>query len=171
MSGSQKNKSKGCSEPEAAIKRRIAKRAATLGAELPSELPSAEQKLANLLSATRVLMAECALANSWDKAEAASYARALDFAEVVLNSLLLRQEPGQQKPRPQNAVPQRGYVTKNATQQTAAISALSISGWSTLPAWRVWYGAASRTPRTPQKEGPEGLQLPACRLHATNSTA
>src|SRR5215467_3017522 len=127
MSGSQKNKSKGCSEPEAAIKRRIAKRAATLGAELPSELPSAEQKLANLLSATRVLMAECALANSWDKAEAASYAGALDFAEVVLNSLLLRQEPGQQKPRPQNAVPQRGYVTKNATQQTAAISALSIS--------------------------------------------
>ena len=83
MSGSQKNKSKGCSEPEAAIKRRIAKRAATLGAELPSELPSAEQKLANLLSATRVLMAECALANSWDKAEAASYAGALDFAEVA----------------------------------------------------------------------------------------
>jgi len=28
-------------------------------------------------------MAECVLANSWDKAEAASYARALDFAEVV----------------------------------------------------------------------------------------
>jgi hypothetical protein len=90
MTEGQTNKTQGCAgctDSDTAIKRRIAKRAAALGAELPSESPSADRNLANLLSATRVLMAECALANSWDKEEAASYARVFDFAEVALESV------------------------------------------------------------------------------------
>lgn len=86
MNESEVNESRERAGTEVAIKRRIAKRAAALGAMLSGEstYPNlADQKVANLLSVTRGLMAECALANSWDKAEAASYARAIDFAEAA----------------------------------------------------------------------------------------
>ena len=98
----------GCTDSDIAIKRRIAKRAAVLGAELPSESPFADQNLANLLSATRVLMAECALANSWDKEEAASYARVLDFAEVALELASSSMPPGTAEAKPAEC----GYAKK-----------------------------------------------------------
>ena len=84
--GNVMTESKKCAKTEAAIKQRIAKRAVVLCASLPDELSCQtmpDQKVAHLLSATRALMAEFTLANNWDKAEAASYERALDLAEVA----------------------------------------------------------------------------------------
>jgi hypothetical protein len=80
------NECEKCDKPEGAIKQSIAKKAAVLCASLPDEVSCknmADQKLASLLSATRSLMAECTLANNWDRAEAASYDRALALAEVA----------------------------------------------------------------------------------------
>ena len=77
---------RNCDKPDASIKQSIAKKAAVLCASLPDEVSCTnmdDQRLASLLSATRSLMAECTLANNWDRADALSYDRALALAEVA----------------------------------------------------------------------------------------
>jgi hypothetical protein len=120
MTEGQANKTRGCAgctDSDTAIKRRIAKRAAVLGAELQSEPPPADQNLANLLSATRVLMAECALANSWDKEEAASYARVLDFAEVALELASSSMPPGTAETKASECGDAKRVCVENCHQQ------------------------------------------------------
>jgi hypothetical protein len=85
MEKSAKEKCGGCGNTEAVTKKRIAKKAAVLCASLPDELTCkalTNRNAADFLSAMRAFMAECTLANSWDREDFASYSKGLELVEV-----------------------------------------------------------------------------------------
>jgi hypothetical protein len=74
----------GCGKQESRdVKWRIAKRAAVALAGLP-EPNSGDERSDALNTALRSLLAEFTLATNWDRRDAESYERTLDFAEVAL---------------------------------------------------------------------------------------